>query len=122
MPKPKLNKDGIVTAVRLKKGGANNKDIAAALGIHERTFYKWINDPKSENQRQLGQELKRAEADYKNALLAIIAKSAKERDWKAAAWLLERKYPQEYSRRTGFVDAEGNNTAPTFVFEPDDAD
>lgn len=122
MPKPKLNKEGIVTAVRLKKGGANNKDIAAALGIHERTFYKWINDPKSENQRQLGQELKRAEADYKNALLAIIAKSAKERDWKAAAWLLERKYPQEYSRRTGFVDAEGNNTAPTFVFEPDDAD
>lgn len=122
MPKPKLNKDGIATAVRLKKGGANNKDIAAALGIHERTFYKWINDPKSENQRQLGQELKRAEADYKNALLAIIAKSAKERDWKAAAWLLERKYPQEYSRRTGFVDAEGNNTAPTFVFEPDDAD
>ena len=74
------------------------------------------------NQRQLGQELKRAEADYKNALLAIIAKSAKERDWKAATWLLERKYPQEYSRRTGFVDAEGNNTAPTFVFEPDDAD
>lgn len=122
MPKPKLNKDGIATAVRLKKGGANNKDIAAALGIHERTFYKWLNDPKSENQRQLGQELKRAEADYKNALLAIIAKSAKERDWKAAAWLLERKYPQEYSRRTGFVDAEGNNTAPTFVFEPDDAD
>lgn len=122
MPKPKLNKEGIATAVRLKKGGANNKDIAAALGIHERTFYKWINDPKSENQRQLGQELKRAEADYKNALLAIIAKSAKERDWKAAAWLLERKYPQEYSRRTGFVDAEGNNTAPTFVFEPDDAD
>lgn len=120
--KQKLDRAALNRAVQLKKGGANNKDIAAALGIHERTFYKWINDPKSENQRQLGQELKRAEADYKNALLAIIAKSAKERDWKAAAWLLERKYPQEYSRRTGFVDAEGNNTAPTFVFEPDDAD
>ena len=120
MGKPKLDKQGVATAVRLKKGGANNKDIAAALCVHERTVCKWVNEPKSENQRLLGRELKKAEADYKNALLGIIAKNAKDKDWKAAAWLLERKYPAEYSRRTGFVDAEGNNAVPTFVFVPDE--
>lgn len=97
MGKAKCTKEAIAIAVRLKKGGANNRDIAAALGINERTFYKWTNDPKSENQRQLGQALKKAETDYKGALLGIIAKSAQERDWKAAAWLLERKYPKEFS-------------------------
>ena len=99
MAKPKLNKDVIARAVQLKKGGANNKDIAAAVGVTESTFSRWLHDPTSDYQRQLGQELKKAEADYKNALLAVIAKASRERDWKAAAWLLERKYPAEYARQ-----------------------
>ena len=103
--KPKLSKEVVSRAVQLKKGGANNKDIAAAIGVGESTFSRWINDPKSDLQRQLQQELKKAEADYKNALLAVIAKASRERDWKAAAWLLERKYPQEYAR-TDRVQAE----------------
>ena len=103
--KPKLTKETLARAVQLKKGGANNKDIAAAIGVAEATFSRWVNDPKSDLQRQLGQELKKAEADYKNALLAVIAKASRERDWKAAAWLLERKYPQEYAR-TDRVQAE----------------
>jgi len=96
--KPKLTKELVQRAVQLKKGGANHKDIAAAIGVGECTFSRWINNPKNALQRQLQQELKKAEADYKNALLAVIAKQAKERDWKAAAWLLERKYPEEYAR------------------------
>ena len=87
------------SALKLKKGGANNKDIAAALGVCPQTFYRWIGEPKTELQRELRDGLKKAEADYKNALLAIIAKSAETRDWKAAAWLLERKYPGEYARQ-----------------------
>lgn len=98
MSKPKLSKEVVKRAVQLKKGGALNKDIAAAIGVAEATFSRWINNPKTDLQRQLGQELKKAEADYKNALLAVIAKASRERDWKAAAWLLERKYPQEYAR------------------------
>ena len=96
--KQKLDKDGIRRAVQLKKGGAANKDIAAALCVAEQTFSTWINHPKTDNQRELAEELKKAEAEYKNALLAIIAKAAREKDWKAAAFLLERKYPEEYSR------------------------
>lgn len=85
-------------AVKLKKGGANNADICRAVGIHEATFYRWVKTPRGALERELSESLKKAEADYKNALLGIIAKSAQERDWKAAAWLLERKYPDEYAR------------------------
>lgn len=98
MAKHKLTSEYVKRAIQLKKGGANHKDIAAALGVCPQTFSRWINQPKTDNQRELCEGLKKAEADYKNALLAIIAKSAETRDWKAAAWLLERKYPEEYSR------------------------
>lgn len=105
MGKPRLNKEGVKRAIQLKKGGANNVDIAAALGVSEQSFYKWIGDPKTPLQVELREGLKKAEADYKNALLAVIAKASRERDWKAAAWLLERKYPAEYAR-TDRIQAE----------------
>ena len=107
MAKPKLNKEVLRRAVNLKKGGANNKDIAAALGISEQTFYVWLNKPSTTLQHEFSEQLKKAEADYKNALLAVIAKAGRDRDWKAAAWLLERKYPAEYAR-TDRVQAEVN--------------
>lgn len=107
MPKPKCTPDLIRRAVKLKKGGANNVDIAKAVGIAESTFYRWVSTPTSENQRELSESLKKAEADYKNALQGIIAKAAQERDWKAAAWLLERKYPDEYGRKYISASVEG---------------
>lgn len=113
MGKPRCTQEAIADAVRLKKAGVNNRDIAAALGIHERTFYKWVNDPKTENQRQLGQALKKCEADYKASLLTLIHNSAVKRDWKAAAWLLERKYPQEYARQVRLPPQELIETEDT---------
>ena len=108
MPKPKCTPELIRRAVKLKKGGASNIDIAKALGISESTFYRWTSTPTSDNQRELSELLKKAEADYKNALMGIIAKAAQERDWKAAAWLLERKYPDEYGRKFVSATVEGS--------------
>lgn len=98
MPAQKCTKEAIEVAIKLKKAGCTNKDIAAALDVSESMFYRWINHPKTENQVQLGQSLKKTETDYKKSLQDIIYKAAKKRDWKAAAWLLERKYPQEFAR------------------------
>lgn len=108
MPKPKCTKELVQQAVKLKKGGANNQDIAKAVGIAESTFYKWISEPKREEEAELSEALKKAEADYKNALQGLIAKAAQERDWKAAAWLLERKYPDEFGRKFISASIEGN--------------
>lgn len=108
MPKPKCTRELVDQAVKLKKGGANNQDIAKAVGIAESTFYKWISEPKREEEAELSEALKKAEADYKNALQGLIAKAAQERDWKAAAWLLERKYPDEFGRKFISASIEGN--------------
>lgn len=124
MGKPKCTQEAIATAIELKKAGANNKDIALAIGVSESMFCRWINTPKSEAQIQLGQELKKAEADYKAELLRTIKKASKERDWKAAAWLLERKYPEEYSRREKVIldnKVKDEDSVPRFFFDRKEA-
>lgn len=113
MGKPKCNKDTVVEAVRLKKAGVTNRDIAAALGISETTFYRWVGDPKTDNQKKLSEALKKTETDYKAALLTLIYNSAVNRDWKAAAWLLERKYPQEYARTVRLPSVDDADTEDT---------
>lgn len=105
--------------MELRKAGVNDKDIAAALGVHEDTFGRWKNRPTTENQRRLSRALEKTEADYKANLLTLIYNNAVQRDWKAAAWLLERKYPEEFSRmvKTQGAHAEQKAEAPVFVFE-----
>ena len=115
MPRAKLTKADIREAERMKAAGCRDKDIAAYIGVRADTFSKWINHPKSENQRQLGQVLKRAEAKRKRDLLGMIynaAASQKDPKWQAAAWLLEFAQQQR-------VKAEAEvEMAPVFVFEP----
>lgn len=99
MAKEKLHKDDIPVCVKMKKRGLNDKDIAAYIGVTPSTFCHWRNNPKTENQRQLSQALKKAEADAKAAMLTAIQKAAVEpKTWQAAAWWLERKYPEEFAR------------------------
>ena len=126
--KPKLTATVVKRCIELKKGGANNKDIAAAVGVSEASFYAWIQEKDSEGnalekkplEAELMEGLKKAEADYKNALLDSI-KLAGEKDWKAHAWLMERKYPAEYAR-TDRLQAEvsakhSGGVALTHVFD-----
>ena len=117
MTRPRCTQEAIARAVRLKKSGALDKDIAAAIGVRADTFSTWLNHPKSENQAQLSQELKKAEAEYYAALEGVIAKAARDRDWKAAAWLLERKRPERYARRTYQAERPAGEAsdAPTIV-------
>lgn len=121
MPRAKLTKADIREAERMKAAGCRDKDIAAYIGVRADTFSKWINHPKSDNQRQLGQVLKRAEAKRKRDLLGMIYNAAanqKDPKWQAAAWLLERQYPDEFAQQQR-VKAEAEvEMAPVFVFEP----
>lgn len=100
MAKFKLTYQLVDKAVELKRQGLNDCDIAAAIGVCKQTFSKWINHPETKVQRELAEQLKKAESDYKATLLNAIrdAALAKNSFWTAAAWLLERKYPDEYSQ------------------------
>lgn len=118
----KLTKEGIEDALRLCRVGMTDKDIAAYLGVAPETYSRWINHPRTDNQRQLCQAMKKGEVERKAALVNHIM-DASDDSWQAAAWLLERKYPQEYAkpvrpvedrsaerddeRIKGFVDALG---------------
>lgn len=49
---------------------------------------------------ELVEAVQKAEAERRFVWLERIDRAAGDGDWKASAWLLERTYPAEYSRRT----------------------
>lgn len=95
--KEKLTKDGIKTALRLCRAGLPDCQIAAVLGVSKETYSRWINHPKTDNQNQLRQQLKKADAEREAALVARIMRASDD-TWQAAAWLLERRYPERYAK------------------------
>lgn len=114
--KPKLTPELADEAIKLVKGGASNADVIAWLGVAETTFYKWLREPQNDAQRQLAQGMKKAETERKLWHLQRIHKAAEEGDWKASAWYLERRYPNEYARTqriSGEVTAVAKSDALT---------
>lgn len=95
--KEKLTKEGIEDALRLCRVGMTDKDIAAYLGVAPQTFSRWVNHPKTDNQRQLCEAMKKGEVERKAALVTRVME-ASDKSWQAAAWLLERKYPSEFAK------------------------
>ena len=116
MRRTKLTEDLISKATALKEDGLNNVDIAAALDIAESTFYRWLQNPNNKLKRAFSEAIKKAEANYKKQLLTTIRDAATKQAsyWTAAAWLLERKYPNEYGKADRRVDAT-ESAAPTIV-------
>lgn len=94
----KLTEELADEAIRLVRNGATNADVIAYIGVVESTFYNWLKNPKTESQRKLSEGLKKAETERKLWHLQRIHKAAEEGDWKASAWYLERRYPNEYAR------------------------
>ena len=115
--KPKITEDLIKMICELKGKGMSNKDICMAVGIHEATLYRWLNKPSARLHRVLSEEFKKAEARYKQELLDTIrgAALAKRQYWTAAAWLLERKYPEEFGRPETRKTAVESEDAPKIV-------
>ena len=77
--------------VWLRKG-CSYKDACAIEGISYETFRTWQTE-----KPVFSVALKKAEAECKAARIATVLK-ASEKSWQAAAWWLERRCPDEYSR------------------------
>jgi hypothetical protein len=80
---------------------------AAAAGVAERTVYQWRERGEADHAadvpsvyRAFAEDLAAADAEAEMRLLAMIDGSAVDGDWKAAAWILERRWPDRYSRRS----------------------
>lgn len=111
--KLKLNKFFIEEAAKLIEAGVHQRHVAQALGIHEATWYRWLQEgenAKSGIKREFYEAIKKAEGRAIVRNIAQIQKAAQEGNWQAAAWWLERRYPDEYGKKektTIATDGEG---------------
>ena len=73
MAKEKCTKDVIKIAVKPKKHGALDKDIALACGVCPQTFSTWLHHPQTENQREFSEAIKKCEVDFKDKVFPAYA-------------------------------------------------
>jgi len=80
---------------------------ARAAGVPRSTLYAWLDEGARTNShaklRELRERVTRARAEGQVHLVAQIANAAPS-DWRAAAWLLARGYPDEWAARTASDD------------------
>ncbi len=92
----------IVRAIR----AGNYPAVAAAhAGIHASTYYRWMERGELEGDaveddpyRHFRSEVERAIADSEAAEVGLVLKAARDGDWRAAAWLLERRFSERWGR------------------------
>lgn len=98
MARSKLNEQLISEAVKLVQTGLNDADVCDALGIHPSSWYGWIKAKDTPLKKRLAKEVVRAKAMRKAYHLQNVVNAARDGNWQASAWYLERAYPQEYGR------------------------
>lgn len=119
-PRPTGGRPSKLTPERRKRimdairAGSPKMHAAAAAGVSRETLRTWERrgeqpDAPAEYRAFLA-DLREAEAAGIVAMAATVTAAARS-DWRAAAWLLERRAPDEYGRRdriehSGRVDSE----------------
>lgn len=87
--------------------GSYRKQAAAFAGVDERTLRRWLQRGHAEPDSlyaALRARLLEAEARTQVAAMGTITKAIRDGDWKAAAWMLERRTPEQYSPRSRLFD------------------
>lgn len=83
--------DAIANALRL---GMTRRDACVHGGIDDATFFRWMN-----NERDFRDIVEKAELHAKMSRVARITKAGANGTWQADAWMLERKYANEFGQR-----------------------
>jgi hypothetical protein len=83
----------ILKAIReLVRNGLSVRHAAEKVHVHRTTVARWRNE-----QPDFDAAILKAEADFIDSQIANIRVAAKT-SWQASAWLLERKFPSEFSQ------------------------
>lgn len=122
----KINENLIKTITQAVKVGNYLETASAFAGISRSTLYEWLRRGKREKQRLekndrarmkkeealyvlLVDSLEQAQAEAEVRDVALIGEAAKSQ-WQAAAWRLERKYPNKWGRtKQRETEDEGSN-------------
>lgn len=83
----------VVAAIR---AGASIGRAAAIAGVSRAAVFNWLASPAPELQA-FAADVAKARAEYAEVLRAKV-ETAGDDDWKAAAWLLERQFPDEFGK------------------------
>ena len=76
--------------IELAGKGATNRDCAEACQISESTLYKWISEDE-----KFGDDYAQAQANERIRSIELISSSD---DWRAHAWLQERRDPANWGK------------------------
>lgn len=117
-PKPigrptKLTPDVQEIVVKAIRSGATHDIAAMAAGIHRDTFYDWKSRGEAGEPiySDFSDALKTAEAQGALNLLERIQSASEDpKYWPAAAWILERRYPETYGKQR--IEHTGKDGAP----------
>lgn len=107
-PRPKYTPEIAAAVVRAIELGATYELAAGYAGISADTLSRWRN-----RYAEFADMLKAAEGRAAVKWLAKIEQAASEGTWQAAAWKLERRYPNQYGRTV--TEHQGNDEAPVAV-------
>lgn len=91
--------------------GLSYEHAAMYAGISYDTYNNWVNGRfprgvKKADQLQFFEDLTRAEGDAAARNMTLIQKAATD-DWRAAAWILERRYPETYGKSVQAIEHSG---------------
>ena len=100
----KLNNETINELATCISEGMTNKDACIVAGVAESTFYGWLDNPSTDLEKSLAQQIDRARVVRKMKLLQTIFNAAENGCWQAAAWYLERVYPEEFGKPDRYRD------------------
>jgi hypothetical protein len=99
----KLTDELQAALVQTFNGGSTIKDACAYVGISETAYYDWMargRAAKSGRYAEFAEAIKKARSVARVEAVALVRKAAKEGNWQAAAWILERSDPESWARRT----------------------
>lgn len=95
---PKYSPKVVELICKAVSKGQTYRHACALVGITVGTLCHWRN-----TKPEFSEALRKADAKFITRNLALIEKGAK-RNWFAAAWLLERKFPQDFARREVIIE------------------
>jgi transposase-like protein len=102
--------------VQALSAGAYVETAAAMAGVSKQTLYSWLKRGADQAQgpfREFLDAVEKAQAEAEVRDIALIAKAA-QTQWQAAAWRLERKFPEKWGRKTR-VEHTGEDGGPVQV-------
>lgn len=113
----KFTEETVSTLLAAIRAGMPFHLAAAHAGIHESTFHEWQRGkfPRGADKTlkaEFSERLTRAKGYAALRLLAFIQDAAPQ-DWRAAAWMLERRYPEDFGKHV--VELTGAGGGPLQV-------